>query len=116
MPDRERERIGPFVVTTARNLDPESIICANCGKSLARANGELWLPSPEELITSGAIAWPNFGWFCSVECERAFSQEFRVSCAEREATDGADNPPVRRIGAAGIFSGIRNWFGRGSGP
>jgi hypothetical protein len=115
MPDRERERIGPFVVTTARNLDPEAIICAQCGKRLAIANGELSVPSPEELIKNGAVAWPNFGWFCSVECERAYSEEFHVSCAEREATDGADNPPMQRTGAAGIFSFVRRWFRRGSG-
>jgi len=34
---------------------------------------------------------------------------------EQLAIGRADNPPMQRAGAAGIFSGVRKWFGRGSG-
>jgi hypothetical protein len=114
MPPREPERIGPFVVSP-KALDPSAVRCANCDKKLADVFEDRIEPSFEALIGAGAVAWPNFGWFCSVACERDYGFRFHVSCAQREAKARADNPPMQRTGAAGIFSGIRSWFGRGSG-
>jgi hypothetical protein len=84
MPDRERKRIGRFVVTDHRNFDPEWVVCANCGKRLASVNEEGIEPSAEALINANAIAWPNFGWFCSPDCEKAYAAEFGVWCSQRE--------------------------------
>lgn len=33
--NRERERIGPFVVTDMANLSPNGIVCAHCDKQLS---------------------------------------------------------------------------------
>lgn len=102
MPDRAGERIGTFVITSARNLDPESVVCANCGKWLAALGTHAIDPSPETLFKAGAVAWPNFGWFCSLECERIHSQAFHLSCVQRQAArppldDGTPQPVTRRF-------------------
>ena len=87
MPERSRERIGDFVITRPENLDSSGIICANCQKRLAAlADGKV-SPSCEELIDSGAVAWPNFGWFCGDACEAAYAKESGVQL-ERIAKDG----------------------------
>ena len=111
MPERARETIGPFVVTTNRNLDPDHVVCANCGKHLASVGTDASDPSPEALISAGAIAWPNFGWFCSGECEQAYSREFQGSCSHREAAGGADNSALQRTGAAGKVLVVRERTG-----
>jgi hypothetical protein len=53
------------------------IICAHCGKILARAQPErdTHVPPPEELLASGAVAVPNFGWFCGQDCATRFEQD-----------------------------------------
>jgi len=78
MAKRQRERIGPFVITGAENLDSNFIVCAKCEKKLARVEPEGAVPSCEQLLDAGAVAWSNFGWFCSVICESAYAQEFGV--------------------------------------
>lgn len=44
-------------------------------------------------------------------------QPFRVSLDNGDLLEGGDpqraNPPMQRTGAAGIFSGVRKWLGRG---
>jgi hypothetical protein len=56
-----------------KNLD---ILCAQCSKILARydQSTDSHAPSPEQLHASGAIAVPNFGWFCSQGCATYFEQ------------------------------------------
>jgi len=73
---KEREQIGPFVVTREEDLDPRGISCAECGKLLATydANGDCTQPSAEELVTMGAVAVPNFGWFCGPACGESYEQ------------------------------------------
>lgn len=44
-----------------------------------------------------------------IETEQQFFQRTRNN------TVVPQNPPVQRTGAAGILSGVRKWFGRGSG-
>ena len=85
--NRERERIGPFVVTDMANLSPNGIVCAYCDKQLStldRAADE-HTPSPEELTSAGAVAVPNFGWFCCQECGQAYEAELGVRF-QRDAT------------------------------
>jgi hypothetical protein len=117
MAPREPERVGPLVVTRAASLDPDSVRCANCDKKLAvlLKEEDRIEPSFDELLESGAVAWPNFGWFCSVGWERDYGEKFHLSCAQREAKQGADNPAMQRTGAAGILSFVRKLLGRGSG-
>jgi hypothetical protein len=52
------------------------IVCAHCGKILARAEPERGphVPTPEVLLTSGAVPVPNFGWFCGQDCATRFEQ------------------------------------------
>jgi hypothetical protein len=56
-----------------KNLD---IICVQCSKVLARYDPatDSHIPSPEQLQVSGAVAVPNFGWFCGQECATHFEQ------------------------------------------
>lgn len=78
--NRERERIGQFVVTGEANLDPEFVFCSNCRKQLAahdRENDRI-VPGPEDLMQSGAVPVPKFGWFCSQECGDRYSEEFGI--------------------------------------
>ena len=64
MPKRERERIGPFVVTGADNRSPEGIFCAQCRKLISRYNQatDTHDPTCEELVRQGAVPVPNFGF------------------------------------------------------
>ena len=36
-------------------------------------------PPVEELFAAGAVAVPNFGWFCGQECADAYSREYGVA-------------------------------------
>src|ERR1700731_4107458 len=98
---RERERIGPFVVTGKDNLSPLGIICANCQKQLAihdkAADGHI--PSIEEILGSGAVAWSNFGWFCSSGCEDAYAKEFNVRLERIARTPGMNEVPTHKPNA-----------------
>ena len=78
MPDRQRERIGPFVATSESNLSPDGIICAQCQKLLSTfdSDSDSHTPSPEVLSSQGAVAIPNFGWFCSQTCAVAYESAF----------------------------------------
>ena len=102
-------------MTRAKTLDPSAVRCANCDKKLADIFDDRIEPSADALIEAGAVTWPNFGWFCSVECERDYGETHHLSCAERGAKKSADKPPMRRTGAAGIVSFVRKLLGRGSG-
>jgi len=52
------------------------IVCEQCKKVLARADVErdTHAPQPDELVATGAVAVPNFGWFCSQECATRYEQ------------------------------------------
>ena len=85
MDDPKRERIGPFVITGKSNLSEDgSIICAQCGKLLSRYDKESDThdPAPKQLIESGAIAVPNFGWFCGPTCRDTYGKEFGLVFSE----------------------------------
>lgn len=79
-PNRERGRIGPFVVTGESDLSPEGIICAQCQKLLSKidAASDTHTPSPEELLSQSSVPIPNFGWFCSQACAVAYESEFNL--------------------------------------
>src|SRR5829696_4225545 len=75
----KRERVGPFVITHAKDRDP-NILCASCGKLLARYNSPTddFTPSCEQIFAGGAVPVPNFGWLCSQECADAYEREHGV--------------------------------------
>ena len=58
------------------NISFSDIVCAHCGRVLARAEPErdTHVPGPEELLAAGAVPVPNFDWFCSQECATHFEQ------------------------------------------
>src|SRR5262249_8280149 len=58
-----------------KKVFPE-IVCEQCKKVLARADVEhdAHVPAPEELVATGAVAVPNFGWFCSQDCAKQYEQ------------------------------------------
>lgn len=76
----ERERVGSFVVTSERNLSSDGIICSQCQKLLSTYDAETdnLSPAPEALAQSGAVAIPNFGWFCSQTCAIAYEGAYDV--------------------------------------
>ena len=81
----EREKVGPFVITYAKDRDP-NILCAMCEKLLALYNAptDNFTPSIEEIYTDGAVPVPNFGWFCSQNCANEYSEKFKVGFARNE--------------------------------
>lgn len=81
MPQAERERLGPFIVTSQRNLsDDDSIICSHCQKILAvyLPASDSHNPTCENLTRRGAVPIPNFGWFCSQTCATTYEAVFSV--------------------------------------
>jgi hypothetical protein len=42
-------------------------------------------PPPEEIFNAGAVAIPNFGWFCSQRCATEFEQAFGRKLFQRNA-------------------------------
>lgn len=70
-----------IVVTKAADLDPCGIACRHCGKLLSVADkvAETLAPSIEDLLHAGAVAVPNFGWFCGQDCGDAYSREHGVA-------------------------------------
>lgn len=84
MTKRERERLGSFIITGEANLSQDGgITCAHCGKLLATHDKKTdgFDPAPKQLLASGAVPVPNFGWFCSQACGDAYSAEFDVQFA-----------------------------------
>jgi hypothetical protein len=83
---QKRERIGPFVITHAADLNPEGIDCAMCGKLLARCDPstDVLTPSCEEILSAGAVPIPNFGWFCSQQCADDYEREFGIKFQRNE--------------------------------
>jgi hypothetical protein len=81
----ERERIGPFVITYAKDRDP-NILCAMCEKLLALYNAPTddFTPSIEQIYSEGAVPVPNFGWVCSQDCAEKYSQKFNASFARNK--------------------------------
>ncbi len=76
-----------IVVTMAADLDPDGIACRHCRKLLSVANksDQTLTPTIEELDRDGAVAVPNFGWFCGQDCGDAYSREYGVAF-QRDAT------------------------------
>jgi hypothetical protein len=70
-----------IVVTKAADLDPRGIACRHCGKLLATFDKatDTHTPSIEELLAAGAVAVPNFGWFCRQDCGDAYGREHGVA-------------------------------------
>jgi hypothetical protein len=87
MAKQERERIGDFVVTTRENIDPRGIVCAACEKLLSEYNADTDQHNPpaNKLMASGAVAVPNFGWFCSQSCAQAYEVRYGVSFRRDQA-------------------------------
>lgn len=81
MPQAERERLGPFIITSQRNLsDDGSIVCSHCQKVLAvySPTSDSHTPTPQNLTRHGAVPIPNFGWFCSQRCATTYESAFSV--------------------------------------
>lgn len=80
MADSDRERIGPFVVTSARNLSADGIICAQCQKQLSSYDkaSDTHSPSAEDLLEQGAVPVPNFGWFCTQACGDEYGRAHKI--------------------------------------
>ena len=78
---RQREQVGPFVITKAADLDARGIVCEYCENLLTTFDAErdTHVPSCEELLTAGSVAVPNFGWFCSQDCANTYSRETGIT-------------------------------------
>ncbi len=83
MARKVRKHVGSFVVTGEADLDPRGITCAECGKLLASNDPEndCTHPSPEGLMAMGAVAVPNFGWFCGQKCGDHYEQATGIKFA-----------------------------------
>ncbi len=80
MRSKEREKNGPFVITSNGNLDTQYLRCNFCDGIITEytSKGEFKIP-PEELLKSGNVPIPNFGWFCSQKCGNEYSNKFEVN-------------------------------------
>ncbi len=69
-----------IVITRVADLDPRGIACRRCAKLLASLDeaSDRFIPSPEELSAAGAVAVPNFGWFCGQPCADAYERDTGV--------------------------------------
>jgi hypothetical protein len=74
------ERAGAFVNTPGKNLHPEGIVCAMCGKLLSRydSSSDTHAPPCEQLLAEGKVPVPNFGWFCSRVCADTYERKHGV--------------------------------------
>ncbi|HEY0099217.1 MAG TPA: hypothetical protein VGB76_09705 [Pyrinomonadaceae bacterium] len=75
-----REQVGAFIITARKNLHPDGIGCAMCGKLLSRydASSDTHAPPCEQLLAEGKVPIPNFGWFCSHGCADAYEGRYGV--------------------------------------
>jgi len=80
MDQEERERIGPFVITSPKDLESGSTACAMCGKLITQYDSakDLQTPSFEQIFAEGAVPIPNFGWFCSQDCADTYERKSNV--------------------------------------
>ena len=71
---------GAFVNTSGKNLHPEGIVCAMCGKLLSRydSSSDTHAPPCEQLLAEGKVPVPNFGWFCSPVCADTYERRYGV--------------------------------------
>ncbi len=69
-----------LVVTSTENRPSDGIYCSYCEMKLAAysENNDNLEPSFEILFKQGAVAVPNFGWFCSQECAHKYESEFDI--------------------------------------
>jgi hypothetical protein len=58
------------------DVPSDELGCSQCGRILARLDhtSQAFEPPPEVLIVAGAIAIPNFGWFCSQDCGNEYER------------------------------------------
>jgi hypothetical protein len=75
------KRIMKIVVTKTVDLEPRGIACRNCAKLLSTLDkaADTLTPSVEQLLASGAIPVPNFGWFCGQDCGDAYSRQHGIT-------------------------------------
>src|SRR5262245_28761007 len=80
MDKRGRERIGPFVMTRAKDLGDAGIICAMCEKELSNYDPgtDTHTPPVKDLFAARNVPVPNFGWFCSHACADQYEQGYNV--------------------------------------
>jgi endogenous inhibitor of DNA gyrase (YacG/DUF329 family) len=78
--DESNKRLSKLVITNAAESNAFAVTCAHCKKRMARIEEETdrMVPSPEALSENGAVAVPNFGWFCSQQCGEDFENESGV--------------------------------------
>jgi hypothetical protein len=69
-----------FVIATEADFDPREIVCQYCRKllSICDDTAQTHTPEIEDLIRDGAVAVPNFGWFCGQDCGVNYSRKYDV--------------------------------------
>jgi hypothetical protein len=63
------------------------ITCSQCSRLLSHYNEatDTNAPSAEEIFNDGAVAIPNFGWFCSQGCASEFEKVYGRKLFQRNA-------------------------------
>jgi hypothetical protein len=72
--------LAHVILTSNKNLNPDGIDCAMCGKLLScyDSASDTHEPPCEQLMAEGKVPVPNFGWFCGQGCASAYEREFGV--------------------------------------
>jgi hypothetical protein len=70
-----------IVVTRVADLDPRGIVCRQCGRLLSvfDRDTDTHAPNLEQLLAAGAVAVPNFGWFCGQDCGETYGREHDIA-------------------------------------
>lgn len=67
------------IVVTEIDDDYNLVECANCRKILSEITNDILSPIAEEMFANGNVPIPNFGWFCSQTCGKAYSIKTKIN-------------------------------------
>jgi hypothetical protein len=77
MTAEQRVRFDTHVARQLAKPPTTNTTCAYCDKFIADFQSPK-APTPEDLLAAGAVAVPNFGWFCSHSCADAYERDFGI--------------------------------------
>jgi hypothetical protein len=73
----QRARLGARAARELAKPPSKDVLCAYCEKFVA--NFEVaGAPNPEDLLASGMVPVPNFGWFCCHDCADAYERDYGI--------------------------------------
>ena len=78
MTDEQRVRFEARVARERARPKSTNLICSYCDKVLAEVLNDALRPAWDDLVRTGALPIPNFGWFCSHTCADAYEADYGI--------------------------------------